>query len=187
MAFVGFAIPRRIARIAPRRRRGRRRKRSRPSGEARLDQGAAEVVRDRTLLRKELNAALILRATRWPRASPRCGGNSPATMVSSYPKFASPTTSRPRRRPIRSKSTGPRSATQELRVKDMLVIFGDGPRPTARRRGARARLRHPGARNPRSVRQGGEARRLQDDRSDIGYSHPSQRGHPQQPRAAALL
>ena len=48
------------------------------------------------------------------------------------------------------------AATQELRVHDVLVIVGDGRRPIdAGRRGPRARVRHEGAVDSRSVRQGG--------------------------------
>ena len=49
------------------------------SGEAHLDQGAVEVVRDRTRAQQGAERRpCAARATRLPRASPRCGANSPA-------------------------------------------------------------------------------------------------------------
>ena len=69
------------------------------------------------------------RATRSAHGSPRCGASLLANTVSSFRRSNSPTTSRRRREPIRSRFHGTAVATQELRVRDHLIIIGDGPRP----------------------------------------------------------
>ena len=57
----------------------------------------------------------------------------------------------------------------------------------AGRGGARTRLRHARRRHPRGLRQGREARGIQTGRPGLGSAHACERGHPQQPRAAPLV
>ena len=80
-----------------------------------------------------------------PSASPRCAASSRASTASWCPRSSSPTISASRPRPTRSRSTARSSPARTLRIGDVLVITGDGPQARrARRRGARAGLRHEG-------------------------------------------
>ena len=110
MAFVGVAIPAASPRTAPRRRRGRRRRMNAPKPK-RAPRSRSSSSRSRSSLcsARSSTPRFSSRATRSAPASPRCGANSPANMASSCRRFVFPTTSRRRRRPTRSRFTGPLS------------------------------------------------------------------------------
>ena len=131
MAFVGVAIPRRLARDA---RRGRAAQQAAKEAQAKAEQRASikEQLKGfeiELVLSKELTPRLSSRATRWPRGSPRCGASSRGNTASSCRRSGSPTTSRRPPKTYQIKIHGTVVATQEVRVGEWLVIVGDGPKP----------------------------------------------------------
>ena len=115
---------------ARKRRRGRRRRTSRRKAEARASiKEQLKSFEIELCLCKELNAALSSRATRSPRASPRCAASSPGNTASSCRRSASPTTSRRRPKTYQIRIHGTAVATQELRVQRVSRHRRRRPRP----------------------------------------------------------
>ena len=143
LPFLPFALHRRADGLRRRRhsapdREGSRRRGGEGGGKgragegrrARLDQGAAQVVRDRACLEQGAQRrACSARATRSAPASPRCGASSPANMASSSPRSGSPTTSRRRRRPTRSRFTARRSPPRSSGSRTAWSSSAMGPAP----------------------------------------------------------
>ena len=150
MAFVGVAIPRRIEkdRVAEAAKATAKDERARPRRGPR-SRSSSSRSRSSWCLSKELNAALLPRATRSARASPKCGASSPASTALSFRRSASPTTSKRRRRPTRSRFTAPPSRPRSSGSRTASSSSATGPAPispatkSASRRSACARLRSP--------------------------------------------
>ena len=152
MAFVGVAIPRRLAKAAAEETAQKTAKEEQAKAEARASikeqlkpsrssscfQGAQ---RRLILSRDEMASRIAKMRRKFARAY---GFVVPEIRLADDIKAPAKT--------YQIKIHGAPVTTQELRVREWLVIFGDGPKPEpARRRGARARLRHPAPAIPEAL------------------------------------
>ena len=189
MAFVGFAIPRRIAkdRLEEAARQAAKDEQAKAEARASIKEQLKSFEIE-LCLSKELNAALCPRATRSARGSRRCAANSPGNTASSSPRSVSADDIKAPAKTYQIKIHGTAVATQELRVREWLVIIGDGPRPNLP--GDEVREPAFGIRAiaiPEAFVK--EARRegfRPIDPVSVLLTH-LERGHPQQPRAASVV
>ena len=155
---------------------------------ARLDQGAAQVVRDRACLEQgaQRRASRLARRDRLPHRQDAAQVRPPIWLRRS-------------RDPAHRRHQG---AAEDLPDQDSRRrrrhpgAQGQGlPRHHRRwappqspwRRSPRARFRHAGDRDSRSLRQGRQAPGFQAGRSGLGPADPLERGHPQQSRPAPVV
>ena len=103
--------------------------RTRQSRSARLDQGAAQVVRDRACVQQgaQRRASPLARRDRLARRQDAAQIRPPIWLRRSGDQVSDDIKAPPKTYQIKIHGTA--VATQELRVRDYLVIIGDGPRP----------------------------------------------------------
>ena len=134
-----------------------------------------ETGRDRAVPRQAARGRAARRRTASSRtASARCAASSPGNTASSCRRSSSPTISRSPPKSYQIRIHGTVVASEELRIGDVLVIIGDGPRPNVP--GDEVREPAFGMKAmwvPEAFASDAQARGLQAGRQHVGAAHAS--------------